>query len=47
MAADYIYYISIGTTVLTEHIFSSYDDAVEYAEENGIEDYHILEWDVN
>jgi len=47
MAADYIYYVSVGDTVLTEHIFSSYDEAVDYAEQQEIKDYHILEWDVN
>jgi len=44
---DYVYYISVNDFVLTEHIFSSYDDAEEYAEQHAIKDYHILEWDVD
>lgn len=44
---DFIYYVSVNDTVLTEHIFSTYDEAANFAIQEGFEDYHILQWDVD
>lgn len=44
---DYIYYIIDNGRVLADKIFSSKQELEQYALDNNISDYDILEWDVD
>lgn len=44
---DYIYYVMVDDIILTENIFSTWDEAEEYAEAQAFKDYHIVRWDVD
>lgn len=44
---DYIYYIKINEEILGEHIFSTRSEANNFAKENGIKNYSVLEWDAH
>jgi hypothetical protein len=44
---DPIYYVTVNDTVLTDRIFESYDDAANFAIEQGFEEYSVLQWDVD
>ena len=44
---DYIYYLQVDGKILGEHIFRSEDDANEFALQNGIKNYFVIEWDVH
>ena len=49
MNTDFIYYIEYGGRLITEHPFSSEDEAIIFIYENGMNygDWDIIEWSVD
>lgn len=44
---DYVYYLMVEEELLVENIFESEQEAIEYAEANEIQNYKVVEWDVD
>jgi len=44
---DYVYYIQLNGGIITDHIFSTREEANNFAIDNGIKTYSLLEWDVH
>ena len=49
MNTDFIYYVEYGGRIITEHPFSTEDDAICFIYENGMNhgDWEIIEWPVD
>jgi|DEB0MinimDraft_4_1074332.scaffolds.fasta_scaffold00028_24 hypothetical protein len=43
---DLVYYLEVEGVLLPE-CFECEDDAIEYAVQNGLDEYEIVEWDVD
>ena len=44
---DHIYYLYVNGEIQTDMIFTDERLAVGFAEEQGIEDYQVVKWDVD
>lgn len=44
---DFIYYLKVGNDVLDERIFETEKDAIDFATKESIQDYVVIEWDVD
>lgn len=44
---DYVYYLMVEEELLVEHIFGTEEEAIEYAEANEIQNYNVVQWDVD
>ena len=44
---DYVYYLMVEEELLVEYIFETRAEAIEYAETNEIQNYKVVEWDVD
>jgi hypothetical protein len=44
---DYVYYLEEDGEFLPELCFESEEAAIEYAEANGMNNYQVIEWDVD
>lgn len=47
MNTDYIYYLSVEGTILSELIFETEELAEEFAIESGYEEYFVVKWSVD
>ena len=47
MNTDFIYYISVDGTVLQNHIFSTEEEAEQFAQQQKFDDYFIIKWSVD
>lgn len=43
--SDFVYYLEEDGEFLPEMIFESEEQAIEFAEENAMKNYKIIEWD--
>lgn len=42
---DFVYYLKENDELLYEHVFGSEEEAIEFAEENAINNYEVVEFD--
>jgi hypothetical protein len=47
MIPDYVYYLEVNNEFLLEFVFSSAEEAIEFAEENEMENYEVVEWNIH
>lgn len=47
MNTDFIYYLSVEGIVLQDLIFSTQEEAEQYAADQGFNDFFVLEWSVD
>ena len=44
---DYVYYLEENGEFIPELIFESEEMAIEFAEESGMNNYKVIEWEVD
>jgi hypothetical protein len=44
---DYVYYLELENDVITDHVFSTKEEANNCAIENNIKNYSLVQWDVH
>lgn len=47
IVSDYVYYLEENGEFLPELCFESEEAAIEYAETNAMNNYQVIEWDVD
>mgnify|MGYP001084378597 CR=1 FL=1 len=45
--SDFVYYLEEDGEFLPELVFESEEEAIEFAESSGMNNYKVIEWDVN